>query len=501
MANSKNIYILSFLYFIVGLAGISNHELWLDEAHHWLLARDSSSIIELIKCTRQEGHPLLWNILLFAITRFTSNPFWMQISHILISTTVVFIFAKKSPFPLFFKILFTFGYFMIFEYNIISRNYILGMLFLFLACSEFAKRKEKNTLFFIYLGAATNVHLIFSIVAFAFFLVFIIEQIQNQNIFNKNNITGYTLFGIGLLSLAIQIQTTQSDWLLNSFSSIPLKHRFTKGFISLFKGIFVLPDFRSIQFWNTNLILSFNKVIASIIGLALYILPMLLYLKNRKTLYFVYLSLFGIQIFFFITQRSAMRFNGITFLVLIMALWIEKNYDEEDFKLKQLLSHLKINLLKKPIIYCILLIHFCSGLYAYVLDFNLPFTSAKRTSEYLRENKIDHLQIVTLSCEGTPISAYLEKKIYFLCSEQYSSYCNWVSTCSENITHQEIKQKISNHANKYNHFILVTNKFISFDTEAQKANELKISIQLLKSFNQEIVKNSNYYIYDVHKKI
>lgn len=501
MGNSKDIYILTILYFIISIVGIYNHELWLDEAHHWLLARDSSSIIQLIKNTRQEGHPLLWNILLFAITRFTSNPFWMQFLHILISTSVIFIFAKKSPFPLFFKILFTFGYFMIFEYNIISRNYILGVLFLFLACSEFDKRKEKNTLFFIYLGAATNVHLMFSIVAFAFFLIFIIEQIQNQCTFKKNNLLGYIFFGIGLLLLIIQIQTTQSDWLLNSFSSIPVKDRLTKGFISLFKGIFVFPEYRSIQFWNTNLLISFNKVIASIIGLTLYFLPMLLYLKNRKTLYFVYLSLLGIQIFFFITQRSSMRFNGITFIIFIMALWIEKKYNEEDFKLKQLLSHLKINLFKKPIIYSILLIHFCSGLYAYVLDFNHPFTSAKKTSEYLRENKKDHLQIVTLSCEGTPISAYLEKKIFFLCSEQYSSYCNWATTCSENIPPQEIKQKIINHTNKYNHFIFVTNKFISFDTEVQKTNEQKISMRLLKSFNQEIVKNSNYYIYEVNKKI
>ncbi len=134
--------LLTAIYFAVSLDGILHHELWLDEAHHYLLARDSNSFIELVKNTRYEGHPILWNTLLYGITRFSLNPFWMQFLHILISTSVVFIFLRKAPFNWIFKTLFIFGYFMIFEYNVISRNYILGVLFLFLACSVFEKRKE-----------------------------------------------------------------------------------------------------------------------------------------------------------------------------------------------------------------------------------------------------------------------------------------------------------------------------------------------------------------------
>src|SRR5690349_8080021 len=63
----------------LSLQGVYHHEIWLDEAHHWLLARDSDSFSNLVYHARYDGHPLLWNLILFALTRFTYDPFWMQV--------------------------------------------------------------------------------------------------------------------------------------------------------------------------------------------------------------------------------------------------------------------------------------------------------------------------------------------------------------------------------------------------------------------------------------
>ena len=97
MRNESKYYLfLSLVYFAVSLVGILHHELWLDESHHWLLARDSTSLSNLINNTRFEGHPVLWNVLLFGITRLTYDLFWMQLLHILIATATVFLFLKKD---------------------------------------------------------------------------------------------------------------------------------------------------------------------------------------------------------------------------------------------------------------------------------------------------------------------------------------------------------------------------------------------------------------------
>lgn len=147
--------------------------------------RDSRSTLELINNTRYEGHPILWNYLLYLITRFSANPFWMQFFHIVISSFVVFIFLKKAPFNWLFKALFIFGYFMLFEYNLISRNYILGVLFLFLAATQFENRKLKFTLICFYLALACNIHLMFSVIAFALFLLLVLKSIKTKNFITK----------------------------------------------------------------------------------------------------------------------------------------------------------------------------------------------------------------------------------------------------------------------------------------------------------------------------
>src|SRR5207237_1783887 len=116
-------YFIAAVYFALSLVGILHHEIWLDEMHHFLLARDSRNISELIFNARYDGHPLLWDSVLLLLTRFTHDPFYMQLLHIIISLAMVIAFLRNSPFTLMFKLFFVFGYFMFYEYNIISRNY------------------------------------------------------------------------------------------------------------------------------------------------------------------------------------------------------------------------------------------------------------------------------------------------------------------------------------------------------------------------------------------
>jgi hypothetical protein len=39
---------VALLFFILGLYIASFHEIWVDEAHHWLLAKESGSVSELL---------------------------------------------------------------------------------------------------------------------------------------------------------------------------------------------------------------------------------------------------------------------------------------------------------------------------------------------------------------------------------------------------------------------------------------------------------------------
>lgn len=491
---------LTAIYFIASLIGILHHELWLDEAHHYLLARDSNSFIELIQNTRYEGHPILWNTLLYGITRFSLNPFWMQLLHILISTSAVFIFLRKAPFNWIFKTLFIFGYFMVFEYNLISRNYGLGVLFLFLACAVFKDRNSKFVLLAFYLAIASNTHLMFSVIAFALFITLIIEHYQNNQLFNAKNFMGYLVFSLGLASIIIQIKTTNSSWLLDPIEKMPVAERLIKGYGSLFKGLINIPDFRTIHFWNSNLIVNSNRTLAAVFALLIYFLPLLLFFKNRKTLFFVYTALIGTQIFFFITQRAATRFQGITFIIIIIALWIENYYPAEQYRWKEYFNSLKLTIFQKPIVYGLLVIQLFSGIYAYAMDIAHPFSSAKETIDFTKTDKFKHKEIITVTCDGTLLSAYLEKKIYFLCDQSLQSFCRWDASCAGNITRTQSIKMLTDYMANHDDVLFIS--YYSLGNEANPdwiALNDKIKVKFIKKFDTNIVEKLNYYIFEVSK--
>lgn len=501
MKTQQKYLTLALLYFAVSLIGILHHELWLDEAHHWLLARDSHSVSELIANTRTEGHPLLWSFLLYAITRFTADPFWMQFVHILISTTAVFVLLRKAPFGWIFKILFIFGYFMIFEYNLISRNYMLGILFLFLACSVFRDRQRQFTCLCLFLALAANVHLMFSIISFALFVTLLLEQAIERQLFQRKFVVGYAIFVLGLVSIVVQIQSTQSDWLLEPIRQMSLSERLVKGFVSLFKGLINIPDLRTIYFWNSNYIANAFRPVATVLALLIYLLPLVIFSKNRKTIFFVYTALIGAQFFFFVTQRGATRFHGMTFIIFIMALWIEYYYRSEDYKLQAIVNRFHLTSLKNPIVYGILAIHFFSGIGAYVTDYHYPFTSAKETVDFLRSEKLDDREIISTTCDGTIISAYLGRKIWFLCEADYESFCRWDSACANTIANERIFQMVADYMKTHDHAIYVSYfPLVQVTQNSVWLPDPGFKFRFLKKFDVNMVDKTYYYIFEVSKE-
>src|SRR6516225_3589257 len=114
--------------------------MWRDEIQAWLLARNSTSVPNLFANVKYSGHPALWYLLLMPLTRISHSPTAMQALHLLIATSTMYVFTRYSPFTTVQKLLFSFGYFPFYEYSIISRNYGLGVLLIFVFCSLFEKR-------------------------------------------------------------------------------------------------------------------------------------------------------------------------------------------------------------------------------------------------------------------------------------------------------------------------------------------------------------------------
>ncbi len=107
---------------------IRAHGMWFDELQAWNIARASHTLPELYAHLRYEGHPIVWYLALFPITRVTGDPRMMQILQWAIAVGVFAVVLLRSPFPLWARVSLCCGYFFAFEFSVLSRSYGLGVL-------------------------------------------------------------------------------------------------------------------------------------------------------------------------------------------------------------------------------------------------------------------------------------------------------------------------------------------------------------------------------------
>lgn len=111
------------------------HAMWRDELQTWSIAVESRSITALYRNMRYDGFPPLWYLLLWALSHISESPLAMQLFHIACSLTAQFLIMARAPFSGSMRLAIVAGYYISFEYCIISRAYVLGVL---LVCVFFA---------------------------------------------------------------------------------------------------------------------------------------------------------------------------------------------------------------------------------------------------------------------------------------------------------------------------------------------------------------------------
>lgn len=154
------------------------HEPFADEAQGWQLAR-SLSLASLFKnYIRYEGAPGLWHFLLWILIRAHvsyTGLHWIS-GAIAVAATALLLF--KSPFPLYLKLALPFTVFLVYQYAVVARNYVLAPILLY-AIALFWK---KNPLILaLLLGLLANVALHAAVISGGLAVVYLLEQLRNRD--------------------------------------------------------------------------------------------------------------------------------------------------------------------------------------------------------------------------------------------------------------------------------------------------------------------------------
>ena len=137
--------VVLLVYTGIVLWTIQYHEKWADEAQAWLIARDLSLKSIWFHELRYEGSPGLWHTILW-VAQHVFHARYDAISYIglcfAVASAAIVLFVTPFPKPV--RWLMLFSFFLIYQYAVIARPYVLFACFTFLAARQFRDRERPD---------------------------------------------------------------------------------------------------------------------------------------------------------------------------------------------------------------------------------------------------------------------------------------------------------------------------------------------------------------------
>ncbi|KPQ37364.1 MAG: hypothetical protein HLUCCA11_02690 [Phormidesmis priestleyi Ana] len=557
VSSAENLLILTFVLLI--LLGVFHHELWRDETQSWLIARDSTSLLDLFRNTHYEGHPLLWHYCLYGLSRISRNPLTMQFFSALLAIGSVVFVVKCSPFSLLQRGLIVFGYFTLYEYALLARSYGLGVFLIFLFCVLYGQRRPSfwgMTITLMLLANTSVLGLIMSLslaIALYYRIALSPEQRQQQRHARRLDqllgqrsmrpmrrpmIAGHLLalfvsWGLSALQIARSLLNpmglagfdaeariaANSDAAQNIAQAASQSDQFDnihKLLQIVLKGYLPLPTF-SFHFWNGHLLadqaLEPNRSLYILLlsaVLVVFVLLIAIRLLQKTPLFLtIYLAgSGGMMAFFVLVHRGSTRHYGYLFILLLACLWLSQGSQRYLSS-----THLKSTQAKSAAVYWLLFtgilwVQAFAGFYAYSSDVLFPFSASYQTAQVIKTYQLaDDLPILGINQRPvSPISAYLDRPIYYPEARQLGSF--WDISYPELTEEEAIVEAVEAFAEENPNFIAILTQQLSAqtlaadsntDSSTDSASHSTLSISYLAHIGPSIVADEAFYLYQVEQ--
>ena len=480
---------LSSVFFLLELINIRHHVMWRDEWQIWIVARHSNSIRELLHLKRYEGHPDAWYVLVYFVSRLTSNPVAMQLLHLVIASVTAYVVARYSPFTRFQKTLIAFGYFLFYEYAAISRDYALGVLCLFSFCAVFRAGPRKSYLllaFLLALMAQSNVYALLLALAFTAGILFevIRAPVPRQFLFpNARRVAFAATLFVASVSLSVLRMRPPEDsgfatgW---NFDVDPDSVGRTLGM--MWKSFVPVPELTR-HFWNTNIVP--EPSLPAIVVLCI----SALFFIRKPTVLFMYLSGLGsLLLFKHVKYVGYLRHDGHAFILFLACVWLASTYPEERFPLRKMDSFAnRFTPLQTRVLVGLLAIHVAVAFIACTISFKVPFSQAKATADFLRSRHLDKIFIVgDLDYPLSSVAGHLDREIYYPRGNRMGSYIIWDTKRLADPKQPAVELAKEQAAERHQDVLAVLN---------YPLKTIGPSVHELASFQGSIVGDEDYYIY------
>ncbi len=414
---------VSVVFFIAEFILVQYHEMWGDEIHSWAIARTSHTFGELLYNTRYEGHPKLWYVLLYVLQKFTSAIFCMQALHVTIAACTVFVVCYFSPFTLQQNILLSCGYFFAYEYSIISRNYAIEILLLFLCAGVYTQYKGRHLVLLsllFFLLFETNVY---GVIIGAPFYGYIIWSLYKTHALKRSPFFISVLIFLAGVFLSVMGMKPPpgsgvAPW-VTDFTFLNFIHVLS----TVFTSYVAIPKFSS-HYWAMGFLYDLPQhiYIQAALGILILVVVAFLFADDKKILVLFYTVTIGILLFSYIKNFGWIRHHGHLYILFILCYWL---YTSENT------GGNKLNLwLRKYFVTTLLLLQVAGSVWANTADVKYTFSNDMAVAGYLKANSLDKLTLLgDGDYEVSGIAGLMDKNIYFIRTNSWGQWTlldtNW----------------------------------------------------------------------------
>jgi hypothetical protein len=402
----------------------------------------------MIAQAHYEGAPPLWHLMLRPLTLVTHRPEAMQVLTWLLAGGTMFIFLYWSPFNWIQKLLLAGNYFLLFEYGLVCRNYLPGVLLLVVACVLFSAGKARPwALAFALVGAAfASAHSL--IVAVAIAVGYWVPRAvsgwrQGKVLIPVQDFLPLLTFVAGMM-IAIASMFPRPDtfygaavgwideWHPELFARLACAFVYSHFLQPRPPGFFWIPA------WNTPF-QSFDPRLVLALSAALF-LGSVLFLRRHIGAVLVYLvGTCGLALFLYCKYLGSTRHSGFFVLTFLFAYWIAKTAGAT----KGRGWTVGIGWAGEIVLTGMLGFQAVTGLWAVRVDYREPFSCGKTAAQYIVDH---HLQNGFLAAypdwTGSPLAGYLDRQIFYPQTRGFGSYTCWDTHRDEELTYDDLIQRM-----------------------------------------------------------
>jgi hypothetical protein len=487
-SSSTRDLLLALPFLVLLYVQLGHHVLWRDELNALAIAWASPTIPSLFWHIHHEGHPWLWYMILWIPSRFTHSLLVLKVVQGIVSTAIVLFVALRSPFRRWEKALILAGYFLVFEYTVLSRMYGVVLLILVLYLWRRTEHPESPIGSAVLLGimaSSDTIAIILSVALILEYAYFAYWKRRTAPLFAR--LTALKAIGVYAIITAFAVWSGKpaSDISWRTTGRPFADAKSISHLYDVFLRYTVFPFIpvkspRSHFFWNPTFHL--GNAIDTLPMIPIVVLLYFIFRRHGNLMLLVGSMILGGTAFGHLIYLGSVRHYGFVFLVFLSGLWI--------------LRAACPSALLPLAAYILLAVSVLSGVWAVIASWHHPFSYGRAAAEWIVSAHLDQMPLVADDdTSAVSVTETLHRPAYFIecsCVDTYVLY----SSRRDNFTKAEAPERILQASHFYHDApLLFLSVFPMKPDEKEGLEKEGFRIEPLASFSEAEDSLENFYFY------